>query len=428
MAEVRAVPWNGFRVASTFSGGGGSSCGYAMAGFKVAYANEFVPAARDTYRANFPDTYVDERDIRKVSARSLMKHAGVGPGELDLLDGSPPCASFSTAGNRDQDWGKVKKYSDTEQRTDDLFFEFARLVNGVRPKAFVAENVSGLVKGKAKGYFKEILAALEACGYVVVARLLDAQWLGVPQSRQRLIFVGVRADLRVAPAHPSPLPYRYSIREAIGMTVIYDAGRPEKVSMDITDRPSPTITAAVNGGNRTHYSVKGAEAIGQYAIGDEAKKLLPGQKSRRYYQLVKPKPDEPCPTITARGGDAGVAGVVHPGNLAPDIMGYAIGQEYRNLKPGGVSRKYLNMIRANEGTPSPTITAHGGNPGAAGPVHWEQPRKFTIDELKLICSFPADFVITGTYAQRWERLGRAVPPLMMRAVAEAVRDRVLAKL
>src|SRR5207248_5858022 len=130
--------------------------------------------------------------------------AGLTAGEVDVMEGSPPCASFSTAGKRQAGWGQVRPYSDTRQRTDDLFFEFARLVRGVRPKVFVAENVSGLVKGTAKGYFKEILRALKGCGYRVEARLLDAQWLGVPQVRQRIIFVGVREDLGVGPAFPKP--------------------------------------------------------------------------------------------------------------------------------------------------------------------------------------------------------------------------------
>lgn len=174
MAEIAAVPWNGFNAVSLFSGCGGSSLGYKMAGFKVLWANEFIPAAQETYHVNHPDTILDTRDIRLVQAQDILDAIGLKMGELDLLDGSPPCASFSTAGKREKGWGQVKQYSDTKQRTDDLFFEYARLVQGLQPKVFVAENVSGLVKGTAKGYFLEILAALKACGYNVVAKVLDA--------------------------------------------------------------------------------------------------------------------------------------------------------------------------------------------------------------------------------------------------------------
>jgi DNA (cytosine-5)-methyltransferase 1 len=216
MAEIVALPWNGFTVASTFSGCGGSSLGYRMAGFRVLWASEFIPAARESYRVNAAEyTVLDGRDIRQIKANEVLSAIELGVGDLDLLDGSPPCAAFSEAGPREKSWGAIRRYSDTAQRTDDLFFEFARLLRDLQPKTFIAENVSGLVRGKAKGYFKRIFAALKDCGYRVEARLLDAQWLGVPQSRRRLIFIGVRNDLGLAPVFPKPLPYRYSLREVL---------------------------------------------------------------------------------------------------------------------------------------------------------------------------------------------------------------------
>lgn len=215
MSQVRALPWNGYRVVSLFSGGGGSSTGYAMAGFKVAWASEFIEEAARTYRANHPTTILDTRDIRSVTPESILEATGLEVGELDLLDGSPPCASYSTAGKRERGWGQTKKYSDKSQRTDDLFAEFVRILRGLKPKTFIAENVSGLVKGTAKGVFKEVLAALKASGYKVEARLINAEWCGVPQSRARVIFQGVRADIGLTPVYPRPLPYRYSLAEAL---------------------------------------------------------------------------------------------------------------------------------------------------------------------------------------------------------------------
>jgi DNA (cytosine-5)-methyltransferase 1 len=226
MDEIRALPWNGFNAISTFSGGGGSSTGYRMAGFKVLWANEFIDAARDTYRANMAShTILDGRDIRQVKASEILEAIKMQPGELDLFDGSPPCASFSTAGKRQAGWGKVKKYSDKAQRTDDLFFEYIRLLRELKPKTFVAENVSGLVKGAAKGYFIEIMRELKASGYRVKCKILDAQWLGVPQARQRTIFVGVREDLGLDPVHPEPLSYRYTVADANPHVTAFDLGR-----------------------------------------------------------------------------------------------------------------------------------------------------------------------------------------------------------
>ena len=138
MAEITAIPWNGYSAISTFSGCGGSSLGYKMAGFRVLWANEFIPAAQEVYRLNHPDTILNTKDIRQIEPDEILEAINMQPGQLDLFDGSPPCASFSTAGKREAGWGKVKKYSDTKQRTDDLFFEYARLVRGVQPKVFVA--------------------------------------------------------------------------------------------------------------------------------------------------------------------------------------------------------------------------------------------------------------------------------------------------
>lgn len=387
MEEIRALPWNGFTAVSTFSGGGGSSLGYRIAGFRIAWASEFVPAAAETYRANAsPSTVLDTRDIREVKPEDILAATGVAEGEIDLFDGSPPCASFSTAGKREKGWNQVKAYSETRQRTDDLFWEYARLIEGTRPRVFVAENVSGLVKGTAKGYFKLILARLRECGYRVEARLLDASWLGVPQARQRLIFIGVREDLGMSPAFPSPLPYQYTVRDALALepeTVVEHNGGGTYPKRDVTSRPAGTIwvghhgsspwqlTATGPAGGVTHDPETGEDiTIGRYAIGREWEKLAPGRKSDRYLSLVRPDPGRPLPTVTQRAGGTTVASV----------------------------------------------------------THWAECRKLTLGELRRLGGFPDGFVLTGTYPQRWERIGRAVPPVMMAAIATALRDGVLAPL
>ena len=375
IAEIQKIPFNGFEVVSTFSGAGGSSLGYRMAGFKILWANEFIPAAQEVYRANFPNTFLDKRDIRIVKPEEILKTIGMKRGELDLLDGSPPCASFSTAGNRNRDWGKIKKYSDTQQRTDDLFFEYVRILDGLQPKVFLAENVSGLVKGVAKGYFLMILAALKGCGYRVKAKLLDAQWLGVPQKRQRIIFIGVRNDLEIYPQFPKPFPYRYSIKDAIpwAITVRYGGGFGNELWTSADTLPTDTVGSQPSRGNNINNN--------NFKIEVEA-----------------------------------------------DISRFAIGKEWDNLKPGEKSKKYMNLIKPSWEHPCNTITTPSGLISAATVVHPTEKRRFSITELKRICAFPEDFILTGTYAQQWERLGRSVPPLMMRVIAIVIRDKILMRL
>ncbi|HNQ90547.1 MAG TPA: DNA cytosine methyltransferase [Verrucomicrobiota bacterium] len=438
MAEIAAVPDNGLRIVSTFSGCGGSCLGYRMAGYRVVWANEFIPAAADTYRANHPTTPLDTRDIRKVQPEEILEATGLKVGEIDAVEGSPPCASFSTAGKREKHWGKAKPYSDTVQRVDDLFFEYIRLVNGLRPRVFVAENVSGLVKGVAKGYFLEILAKLKACGYRVGCKVLDAQWLGVPQARQRTIFIGVRQDQGLEPVFPKPLPYRYSLREALPWIVRGKYGPAWKAA----DAPSPTVSAGRSYNPATsHQGLELVEAkVIQGPQGNgwaEGKDLTDGpapavlatqtqsmlvqarlkggtgaafDEKGREYDL-----DQPCPTILG----------TKPNQFEVDMSRFAISREWDKLKPGQASDKYFNLVRPHPDQPCPTICAAHGHPGIASVTHPTEKRKLTIAELKRICAFPDDFILTGTYSQQWERLGRAVPPVMSFQIARTIRDEIL---
>lgn len=371
MERIAGFPRDRATLVSTFSGCGGSCLGFRMAGCRTLWANEFVEAAAIVYKMNAPDVHVDQRDIREVRAEDILDITGLAKGELDIFEGSPPCASFSTAGARSKKWGQVSKYSDTEQRTDDLFFEYARILRGLQPKVFVAENVQGLVIGSAKGYFKMILKELKGCGYKVSARVLDGAWLGVPQRRKRVIFVGVRNDLEIEPAFPKPLPFQWSVRDALPwiQKVVHDTSG-QFSEGEFTDRPSPTILIGPNALNSRHYVVESEEEgvdISAYAIGREWDKIQMGEQSDRYLNLVKPALDKPCPTVTQTAGQAGAAGVVHP----------------------------------------------------------TERRKFSMPELRRIMGFPDDFKLTGSYQQRWERFARSVPPMMMYWIASAVLRGVL---
>ena len=193
MGELAKLPReaNAPTVISTFAGGGGSLTGYMMAGFNDLLAVEWDDNAVETLRLNYPDLDIYHGDIAKLTVEEVLKRTGLKPGELDILDGSPPCQGFSTAGKRVMD-----------DPRNQLFREYVRLLRGLQPKVFVMENVSGMVKGKMKLVFVEILKELKASGYQVSAKLLNAMYFHVPQSRQRMIFIGVRNDLWIEPSHP----------------------------------------------------------------------------------------------------------------------------------------------------------------------------------------------------------------------------------
>ncbi len=195
-----------FSVVSTFSGAGGSSLGYKQAGGQVLLAIDNGTDAVATYRANFPDTPVYHGDIATLSVEECCRLAQVQPGELDVLDGSPPCLGFSMLGSR--------RFGDPRNR---LYTEFVRMVRGLRPKVFLMENVSGLVKGTMRVIFVDCLKQLKASGYKVRARLLNAKYFDVPQDRKRLIFVGIRHDLGVEPSHPRAQSMPQTVRQALGL-------------------------------------------------------------------------------------------------------------------------------------------------------------------------------------------------------------------
>lgn len=196
----------GLTLVSLFAGCGGSSLGYQQAGYDVKLAVDWNEDAAAAYRNNFPGTPFYEGDIHQLTAHELLALAGVAEGALDVLDGSPPCQGFSTAGKR--------QFAD-ERNT--LFHEYVRLLRAFRPQAFIMENVSGVAKGKMRLVFAEMTLALKDAGYRVSCRLLNAWWYGVPQDRRRLVWVGTRTDLKVEPSHPLPSVRRpMSMAEALG--------------------------------------------------------------------------------------------------------------------------------------------------------------------------------------------------------------------
>jgi DNA (cytosine-5)-methyltransferase 1 len=182
------------KVFSCFACGGGSTMGYKLAGFDVIGCNEIDPKMMEAYRANHNPKYSFLEPIQTFKLRDDLPDELY---DLDILDGSPPCSSFSMAGNREKDWGKDKKFREgqAEQVLDTLFFDFIDLAKKLQPKVVIAENVKGLLLGDAQKYVDRILAAFDEAGYWVDFQLLDASKMGVPQRRERVFFYAVRKDL-----------------------------------------------------------------------------------------------------------------------------------------------------------------------------------------------------------------------------------------
>ena len=182
------------KVFSCFACGGGSTMGYKLAGFDVIGHNDIDKKMIEVYQANHKPKFSFLESITTFAKRKDLPQELY---ELDILDGSPPCSSFSMAGNREKDWGKEKVFREGQelQILDTLFFDFIDLAKELRPKVVVAENVKGLLLGAAKEYVIKIYKAFDEAGYYCQHFLLDASKMGVPQRRERVFFICLRKDL-----------------------------------------------------------------------------------------------------------------------------------------------------------------------------------------------------------------------------------------
>ena len=182
------------KVFSCFACGGGSTMGYKLAGFDVIGHNDIDKKMIEVYKENHNPKY---SFLESITTFAKRKDLPKDLYNLDILDGSPPCSSFSMAGNREKDWGKEKVFREgqAEQVLDTLFFDFIDLANELKPKIVVAENVKGLLLGNAKQYVIKIYEAFDKAGYTCQHFLLNASKMGVPQRRERVFFIALRKDL-----------------------------------------------------------------------------------------------------------------------------------------------------------------------------------------------------------------------------------------
>ena len=354
-----------FTVISTFAGGGGSSTGYRLAGAKILAVNEFVESAQETYKSNYPDTPILPDDIKKLTGDDLLRTAGISKGELDILDGSPPSSAFSVAGKREKGWDKTKKYSDGKQveNIEDLFFEYIRIANDVQPKVIIGENVAGILMGEAIKKYNEIINEFEKCGYDAIGKVLNAADYGTPQARKRCFFVAVRND----------------VMEKVGLNfmTMENTLYPEPFG------PQPTLK----------------EAISDIVNDEEEVQMLldfvQGSFQKKWIELLPFSPDK------------------HRKPSDPEFI---------DINP---KQSMFNMIRPAPNLPCPTVTQAGQKKGLSGVFHYDSNRKLTIKELKRVMGLPDDFKLQGDFDQQAERVGRMVAPLMMKALSSNIYEKVI---
>jgi DNA (cytosine-5)-methyltransferase 1 len=190
---AKGIAKNECNVFGTFICGGGSTMGYKLAGFNHLGGVEIDVKVADVYKENHKPECLFVEDIRAFNKRTDL------PTELynlDILDGSPPCSTFSMAGSREKAWGKTKQFREGQamQTLDDLVFVYCDTIIKLQPKVFLLENVKGIIQGNAKAYSKAIVKKMQEAGYTVQVFCLNAASMGVPQKRERVFFIGHKKE------------------------------------------------------------------------------------------------------------------------------------------------------------------------------------------------------------------------------------------
>lgn len=271
LSDLKNVPKNGYKVFSCFHCGGGSTMGYKLAGYEVLGGVEIDKQMMAIYRANHNPKH---SFLMGIAEFNNLPNDSLPPElfDLDILDGSPPCSSFSTAGSREKKWGNAHQFREgqAKQVLDDLFFHFIVTAAKLKPKIVIAENVKGLILGNARGYVKEIFVQFRAAGYEPQLFLLNAAAMGVPQRRERTFFVAHR-----------------------------QLGLP-KLELKFQE-PEITLRHAIEGISQADKPLTLAQLAlwNKCKVGDAFSSVHP--KGSRFNEY-KVNPDRSCPTIKAKSG------------------------------------------------------------------------------------------------------------------------------
>jgi DNA (cytosine-5)-methyltransferase 1 len=257
------------RVVSLFSGAGGLDLGLIQAGHEIIWANDIFADAVATYRLNIGD-HVDTRDIREIDESDIPN--------CDVIVGGFPCQGFSVA-----NWGRT-----ADDPRNALYSHFVRIVRSKKPKYFVAENVKGLASMEKGEVLNRIVADFEACGYQVRHHLVNAADYGVPQTRIRILIVGIRNDVEdTLPFPPEPTHANPGTLQGLSLKPWLTVGEA------LARFPEPEEGADIPNHEGSKYKLR-----------------FNGHLGHRFID-----PNKPAPTVTSRGDDkGGVVVLHHPGN------------------------------------------------------------------------------------------------------------------
>jgi DNA (cytosine-5)-methyltransferase 1 len=420
------------KVVDLFAGAGGLSEGFRLAGFHASVASDIDPDACATYALNFGDALVVHGDIREPSVAQRILDAGQG---ADVVVGGPPCQAFSQVRNH----ARI-----IDDPRNSLYKEFVGMVARLRPKAFLMENVTGIDQ---MGFREQIVGDLALDGeYLVTPQVIDAADVGVPQTRKRLIFIGIRRSLGI----PPPLVEVSGATRALALRRGLRRGRWRYELATDADLFSSHLASALSN-PQDMTAVTAAQAISDLRLlraGDRADSLdssmLPPPESeyQRFMRFGNSGSLMNVQVPRLRADTAQRLSAIPPGGNHRDIPEALMARNLSGQKwgpengSGRLSRRHFYAYRRLH----PDIWSWTLNTKADSVYHYADVRGLSVREFARLHSFPDRFVFTtdsrsgpivgrhdgGAAHSRYRQVGNAVPPLLARACAEAVRDALLA--
>jgi len=362
---------------SLFAGAGGCSLGFQQAGFNVLFATDIDDNAVASYRHNFPETPCEAADVRDLGPQALLERVGLHSGELDILLGGPPCQGFSSAGMKSG-----------EDPRNSLVRHYVRLLEGMRPKWFIMENVEGLLTNDGGMHVRDAVEAFIQAGYAVNLEKVYAQGYGVPQRRKRVLIVGNR------------LGHDFIFPEAV---TLFSGNIFRKGEVTFSTATSDLPPATTEVGNPLLYTGPPNNELQSYLRGN-----------------AKTVTDHFSPALSGLQLDR-VRGLA-PGQTMKDLpehLQHASFQKraFRRVMDGtaverrGGAPSGLKRFFADE--PSLTITSAATREF----IHPTEDRLLTLRECARLQTFPDSFVFAGSAASRIQQIGNAIPPILARTVA-----------
>lgn len=355
-----------YNCVELFAGAGGLGTGFLNAGFNIISANDIWQAAADTYIANHPNVKYIVEDIAKIDGDILLEDTGYAKEDIDVIIGGPPCQGFSTLGKRFID--------DPRNR---LFKEYIRIVSDIRPKVFVMENVSGILSMQRGKVLENIINSFNEIGYKVQYRLLNAAEYGVPQLRERVIFIGTRLDIQITyPQKKYAIDSNSRLPKAITFA---------EATSDLPLSESEEITSYISAPQNDFQRI----------VRENANNRLMNHKPSIHSEKAK-KMMEYIP----EGSSAWEV------NMPED------------LKPtSGFGNTYA---RLDSNIPGMTITRNFACISSSRCIHPFINRGLTAREAARIQSFPDNYIFKGSKTDIEIEIGNSVPPILAKEIGESI--------